>query len=523
MGALSNLKVGVRLGLSYSLLLLLMLVLTFTGINRMAMLQSNLDTLSQKNFLQVDLVYTMRDAVRFQAVAIRDAVMQEDFAFKKSELKRMKEARKSYLQTSEALEKVLDDAKGKAFLVKIKPLETEVNQITQDVVSLTLSEQTVDAGNAIRDKLRPKQVELIAQFEEMLAVVKKATSEMNAEAAAAYQKARFMMFILFGVAILLGAAVAFWITRSLTRQLGGEPAYAAETVAQIASGDMTVQVQVRPGDTTSMLAAIKNLAEKLSQIIGEVRDAADSLSSASGQVNATAQSMSQASSQQAASVEETSASLEQMSASISQNAENAKITNGMAEGASKQAREGGVAVKKTVTAMKSIADKIGIIDDIAYQTNLLALNAAIEAARAGEHGKGFAVVAAEVRKLAERSQVAAREISEVAKSSVNLAERTGELLDEIVPSISKTSDLVQEISAASDEQTTGVAQINAAMDQLNQVTQQNASISEELAATSDELSGQAEQLQSLMGFFKVNGTAEAESECDAEPAEEHED
>ena len=199
-----------------------------------------------------------------------------------------------------------------------------------------------------------------------------------------------------------------------------------------------------------------------------------------------------------------------MNTSIIQNTDNAQVTDGMAGNAAKQAVEGGAAVKDTVDAMKSIAEKIGIIDDIAYQTNLLALNAAIEAARAGEHGKGFAVVAAEVRKLAERSQVAAQEIGEVAKSSVALAERAGSLLDEIVPGIAKTSDLVQEIAAASEEQSSGVGQINTAMSQLNQITQQNASASEELAATAEEMSGQAEQLQQLMGFFTLAGHGTSE-------------
>jgi methyl-accepting chemotaxis protein len=194
-----------------------------------------------------------------------------------------------------------------------------------------------------------------------------------------------------------------------------------------------------------------------------------------------------------------------MSASIDQNTENAKVTDGMAAQASTEAVQGGTAVKETVSAMKSIAGKIGIIDDIAYQTNLLALNAAIEAARAGEHGKGFAVVAAEVRKLAERSQIAAQEIGELAESSVEMAESAGKLLDTIVPSIKKTSDLVQEIAAASEEQSSGVAQINSAMDQLNQITQQNASSSEQLAATSEEMSGQAAQLQELIAFFTVAG------------------
>ncbi|WP_210644129.1 methyl-accepting chemotaxis protein [Pseudomonas sp. Tri1] len=283
---------------------------------------------------------------------------------------------------------------------------------------------------------------------------------------------------------------------------------AMEVMVALSSGDLTRSVK---GDYQGSLQDLKNAinetVSKLSQIIGEVRSSADSLSSASEEISATAQSISQSASVQAASVEETSASMEQMSASISQNTENAKVTDGMAGKASKEASEGGQAVKDTVSAMKTIAEKIGIVDSIAYQTNLLALNAAIEAARAGEHGKGFAVVAAEVRKLAERSQVAAQEIGQVAKSSVALAERAGNLLDEIVPSITKTSDLVQEIAAASEEQSIGSEQINTAMSQMSQITQQNASASEELAATAEEMSSQAEQLQELMGFFTLHGRA----------------
>jgi methyl-accepting chemotaxis protein len=279
---------------------------------------------------------------------------------------------------------------------------------------------------------------------------------------------------------------------------------AMDVLSAMSNGDLTRTIN---GDYQGKFLELKNsvngTVEKLSEIIGEVRGSADSLSSASEEISATAQSMAQSASEQAASVEQTSASMEQMSASIAQNTENAKVTDGMAGKANKEASEGGRAVKDTVAAMKTIAEKIGIVDSIAYQTNLLALNAAIEAARAGEHGKGFAVVAAEVRKLAERSQIAAQEISEVAKNSVALAERAGNLLDEIVPSIAKTSDLVQEIAAASEEQSIGSEQINSAMSQMSQLTQQNASASEELAATAEEMSGQAEQLQELMGFFSV--------------------
>jgi methyl-accepting chemotaxis protein len=273
----------------------------------------------------------------------------------------------------------------------------------------------------------------------------------------------------------------------------------------ISKGDMTQRITNEYYGTFGRLKDDCNkTCETLTEIIGNVRTAADALTSASEQVSSTAQSLSQSASEQAAGVEETSASVEQMSASISQNTENSKVTDGMAAKAAKEAVEGGDAVVKTVVAMKEIAGKIGIVDDIAYQTNLLALNAAIEAARAGEHGKGFAVVAAEVRKLAERSQVAAQEIGELASSSITVAERAGKLLGEMVPSIRKTSELVQEISASSEEQAKGASQINTAMSQLNQTTQQNASASEELAATAEELSGQAEQLQQIMSFFSVD-------------------
>ncbi len=310
--------------------------------------------------------------------------------------------------------------------------------------------------------------------------------------------------VAMGVGLLVAIAFAIWVARSVTVPLRE----AVDASDRLADGDLTVDLDSDSQDETGLLLrSMKQMVSKLLQVVAEVNGSAEALASASEQVSATAQSLSQASSQQAASVEETSASVEQMTASIAQNNENAKITDGIAGKAAAGALEGGEAVKATVVAMKQIAQKIGIIDDIAYQTNLLALNAAIEAARAGEHGKGFAVVAAEVRKLAERSQVAAQEIGTVAGSSVEMAERAGRLLDEMVPNIKKTSDLVQEITAASQEQSTGAGQINSAVSQLSQAAQQNASSSEELAATAEEMSGQAEQLQLAMSFFKLGGGA----------------
>jgi methyl-accepting chemotaxis protein len=338
--------------------------------------------------------------------------------------------------------------------------------------------------------------------------IKYGDDAVKAASATEVSSSRMMLGGAIGLTLVFVMA-GLMIVRSILAQLGGDPAYVTEVVHRVAQGDLNVDVKIHANDNSSTLFAIRGMVEKLSEIITAVRSNADALASAAEEISATSQSLSQSSSEQAASVEETTASIEQMTASIDQNTENAKVTDGMAGQAAREATEGGQAVENTVIAMKQIAGKIGIVDDIAYQTNLLALNAAIEAARAGEHGKGFAVVAAEVRKLAERSQIAAQEIGELAGNSVSMAERAGKLLSAIVPSINKTSDLVQEIASASSEQASGVGQINSAMGQLNQTTQQNASASEQLAATAEEMSSQAEQLQHVMTFFKLDNATES--------------
>jgi methyl-accepting chemotaxis protein len=285
-----------------------------------------------------------------------------------------------------------------------------------------------------------------------------------------------------------------------------ETAGAAE---QVAGGNLTVQVTPRSA-RDSLGNAFAAMVHKLSQTIGEVRDSASSLAEAGNQVSASAQSLSEGTSEQAASVEETTSSLEQMSASIMRNAENSGQMEQMALKGAREAEESGQAVGETVRAMSSIAEKISIIEEIAYQTNLLALNAAIEAARAGEHGKGFAVVATEVRKLAERSQTAAKEIGGLADSSMKVAERAGALLTQLVPSIQRTADLVQEVAAASGEQSAGVDQINRAMSQVDQITQRSASAAEELSSTSEEMAAQAERLDELMEYFRTENSGDAE-------------
>ncbi len=271
---------------------------------------------------------------------------------------------------------------------------------------------------------------------------------------------------------------------------------------KLAGGDLTVDLEVKSSEDI-LGNSLTRMINKLKEVVESVMSAADNVTSGSHELSSTSEQLSQGSTEQAASAEEASSSMEQMSANIKQNAENAQQTEKIAQKSSEDAKEGGNAVTETVKAMKDIAGKISIIEEIARQTNLLALNAAIEAARAGEHGKGFAVVASEVRKLAERSQTAAAEISKLSSSSVQVAEKAGEMLSNIVPDIQKTAELVQEITAASNEQNTGAEQINSAIQQLNQIIQQNASASEEMASTAEELTSQAEQLQQTISFFKL--------------------
>ena len=258
------------------------------------------------------------------------------------------------------------------------------------------------------------------------------------------------------------------------------------------------------GDELGDVARAYNaFADNLLRAIGEVVLAAESLSAAAAQISSSAESLSQGTSEQAAAVEQTSSSLEQMNASISQNADNSRQMERMAITAAQEIEGGSSAVNESVSAMKTIAERISIVEEIAYQTNLLALNAAIEAARAGEHGKGFAVVATEVRKLAERSQSAAREISALTSSSVAVAEKSGELLSQSVPSIRKTAEIVQELATATREQAVGVAEVSRAMTQVDQVTQKNAVAAEELSSTAAEMAAQAESLQRLMSLFRA--------------------
>lgn len=287
----------------------------------------------------------------------------------------------------------------------------------------------------------------------------------------------------------------------------------------IANGDLTVD-HTPLSDKDQLGHAMVSMVERLRAVVGDASTAADNVAGGSQQLSASSEQVSQGATEQAAAAEEASASMEQMAANIKQNADNAAQTEKIARQSSKDAEASGVAVERAVGAMRTIAEKIGIVQEIARQTDLLALNAAVEAARAGEHGRGFAVVASEVRKLAERSQTAAAEISAVSGDTVQAAAQAGEMLTRLVPDIRRTAELVSEISAACREQDIGASQINQALQQLDQVTQQNASASEQITSTSEELASQAEELQSSIAFFRVEdaGTAAAKRPPARKPA-----
>ncbi|HTX71942.1 MAG TPA: methyl-accepting chemotaxis protein [Rectinemataceae bacterium] len=353
-----------------------------------------------------------------------------------------------------------------------------------------------DAASGIRSAMNSALQAMIAQNLESA----KSSSDANTAAAG---RATVIMTGMLVLAAILSFMLGIFLARSITLPLGR----AVGLADHIAKGDLRDEVDAKflaRRDEVGLLSqSLAAMIRSLRDVVAAVVSSADNVSSGSQGINSTAQQLSQGATEQASAAEEVSSSVEEMGATIKQNADNATSAEGVARRSSADARTGGASVAQTVTAMKDIAGKIGIIEEIARQTNLLALNAAIEAARAGEAGKGFAVVASEVRKLAERSQAASKEISELSNKSVSVAEDAGRLIQTVVPDIQRTADVVQEISAASKEQSAGVDQIGRAVMQLDTVIQQNASASEELASMSEELNSQAEQLAETLTYFTL--------------------
>ncbi|CAK7254796.1 MULTISPECIES: methyl-accepting chemotaxis protein [unclassified Shinella] len=408
-----------------------------------------------------------------------------------------------------AFEQVLAKAteQGKVLWSKLQGLSTEFRREDDRVRSLMLAGDSAGALRVSTADARTVTNEIDALLDEVVTLEQTRLQEADDNAEAQYADTRTIMIAAASIAFLIAGLAAVWIVLSINRGISR----AVGVVQNVADGDLTRFADITTRDEIGdLLGHVNTMIERLRGVVADALSASDNVSSGSQELSASSETLSQGATEQASSAEEASASMEEMASNIKQNADNAAQTEKIARQSSKDAEASGQAVGRAVTAMRTIAEKISIVQEIARQTDLLALNAAVEAARAGEHGKGFAVVASEVRKLAERSQAAAAEISALSGETVSVATEAGEMLNRLVPDIRKTAELVSEISAACREQDIGASQINEAIQQLDKVTQQNAGASEEMSATSEELAAQAEELQASIAFFRVENSARKE-------------
>src|SRR5450830_1292364 len=414
---------------------------------------------------------------------------------------------------------------ARELFARFATVDAEYRSTMQEALALATAEPLSQHSaelDALLNKTRAHANELDGVLD-TLSQQKEERAKVAAEqASSVYQASRSFMIALVVGSLGVGLAFGALITRSLTRQLGGEPAYAVKIAGAIAEGDLTVDIRTARHDDSSLLYAMKGMRDKLVGIVSQVRVGTETINTASGEIAQGNLDLSSRTEEQASSLEETASSMEELTSTVRQNADNARQANVLAGAASDVAGKGGAVVGQVVQTMESInassrkiVDIISVIDSIAFQTNILALNAAVEAARAGEEGRGFAVVASEVRNLAQRSSQAAKEIKTLIGDSVEqveigsrLVHDAGKTMDEVVASVRQVADIMQEITAASAEQSAGIEQVNQAVLQMDQVTQQNAALVEEAAAAAESLQDQAQILTELVGVFRLHAQAQ---------------
>jgi methyl-accepting chemotaxis protein len=527
-----KLTLGSRLALGFGVLILLMIALTVLGISRVSSINSGLATIGDVNSVKQRYAINFRGSVHDRAISLRDVTLVPTDAKVQAEIDLIQKLAGDYAASAGPLNTMIaredTTAEERAALAKIQEVESRALPLSTKVIELRQAGKNEEAIRLLQEQARPVYVDWLASINRLIDLEEAKNKAESAAARGVAQGFQVLMLAVCALAIALGIVIAWLVTRGIVNELGAEPSVAASLVSAVAEGDLSARIDLRPGDTTSLMARIKTMQESLAGVVTRVRQNAEGVATASAEIAQGNQDLSGRTEQQASALEQTAASMEELSSTVKQNADNARQGNQLAQSASTVAIRGGEVVGQVVDTMKGIndssrkiADIISVIDGIAFQTNILALNAAVEAARAGEQGRGFAVVASEVRSLAGRSAEAAKEIKELISDSVQrveqgtaLVDQAGTTMTEVVGAIRRVTDIMGEISAASTEQSAGVAQVGEAVTQMDQATQQNAALVEESAAAAESLKAQARQLVQAVAVFKISGEASAQPAAD---------
>jgi methyl-accepting chemotaxis protein len=527
--SLSNLKIGARLGAGFALVLMLLAAVVALSIVSMGRIDANMTKIVHDHDVKIFAAGTMGENFRDISLAVASIVLVTDPGDVKDQVTKLGEARARYGAAKKVLLATkLSDAE-KQLLAKLDQSILFAKPKVDKTVELGMAGSREEATENMLNQSGPATAAAIAVIDEIVMFEKKLAAAAAAEAEAEYATAHTIMLVIGALAMLTGAAVAWFISRSIT----GPIRTAVALAERVAGGDLSSVVVVNRGDETGQLmTALKAMNDSLNTIVGEVRSGTDAIATASGEIASGNLDLSSRTEQQASALEETASSMEELTSTVKQNADNARQANVLAGSASEVAVKGGQVVSQVVSTMgkinesaRKIVDIIGVIDGIAFQTNILALNAAVEAARAGEQGRGFAVVASEVRNLAQRSAAAAKEIKVLIGDSVaavdtgsKLVNQAGATMDDIVASVARVTDIMSEITAASHEQEAGIEQINQAIGEMDAVTQQNAALVEEAAAAAGSLREQAGNLAQAVSVFKLDTQAAPVTHRPASPA-----
>lgn len=519
MNLIKNSSLGKMLGTGFTLVIAIGFLVAVFGRIQLDKLGENIQVLSQVRIANLLMMEEFKDNINTNAIAVRNLVLLDDERQMQEEKARIEEI----ISRNNALLSKIDgstvDKHAKELVAILEQVRPAYSSIMKEAVTLAMAGKNSEARDLLLTDVKAKQDSVFNALNDMVNWQEKLTVEIADQSLKNATNAGTLMVIIALLSVALGMLISWWITRTIKRQLGGEPAYTLEVTRQVAQGNLAVTIELRDGDTTSVLAAMEDMRQNLSNLVGQVHQSSESIATGATQIAMGNTDLSQRTEEQAANLQETAASMEQMNTTVKQNAATVRTATELAHSASSTAQKGGDAVNNVVRTMeditassRKIGDIIGVIDSIAFQTNILALNAAVEAARAGEQGRGFAVVAGEVRSLAQRSASAAREIKDLISTSVanvemgeKLVNDAGITIKDIVEKSQHVANLLSEIGLTTHEQEQGVAQVNDAVNQLDQVTQQNAALVEESASAADSLSEQARTLLELMGVFKISG------------------